>query len=121
MADGRPFKVAAAAGGCELTFTEGPAPPRADGMRAEGFDDGKGTYLRSTVSMRWQVEINDSLALLSDESVRRWEAELRSSAWDHLQKFLRIYAHVSRHLEATLVLKPEDWTLDLLDARQVGP
>ncbi len=83
-------------------------------MRGEGIDDGKGTYLRSTVSMRWRLAINDPLPL-SDESVRRLEGEVRASAWDYLQTFLRTYAYAAKHLEATLVLKPEDWTLDVLD------
>src|SRR5439155_21912849 len=82
--------------------------------RGEGIDDGKGTYLRSTASMRWRVGINDPLPL-SEESVRRLEEEVKASAWDHLQTFLRAYAYAGRHLEATLVLKPEDWTLDVVD------
>src|SRR6266542_4900564 len=110
--DGRPFRVGGSE--CELIFNERPAPPRADGMRGEGIDDGKGTYLRSTVSMRWRLAINDPLPL-SDESVRRLEGEVRASAWDYLQTFLRTYAYAAKHLEATLVLKPEDWTLDVLD------
>lgn len=112
--DGYKFTIPGPSGPCELTFTERPAPPRADGSWAEGVDDGKGTYLRSVASMRFQVTINDVVPL-SDGSVRRIEGEIRGSAWDLLQTFLRAYAYVAGHLDAMLVIKPEAWTLDVLD------
>lgn len=113
--DGCQFVAHGYAGPCELGFTETLAPPRADGMRGEGFDDGKGTFLRSTASLRFQIEVNDPLPL-SDQAVRRLEARVRATAWDSLQTFLRSYAYVADHLDALLVLKPEAWTIDLLDS-----
>jgi len=64
--------------------------------------------------MRFPVAVSDPLPL-SDESVRRIEGEIRASAWDLLQTFLRAYAYVAGHLDSMLVVKPEAWTLDVLD------
>src|SRR6266545_5223715 len=101
--DGPVFVVEGASARCELSFLDHPAPERADGMRGEGIDDGKGTYLRSTASLKFDVEVPDAMPLSNDE-VKQAETQSRAIAWNALQSFLRSYAHVSGHLEALLVL-----------------
>ncbi len=113
--DGPVFVVEGAGARCELSFLEHSAPERADGMRGEGIDDGKGTYLRSTASLKFDVEVPDAMPLSNDE-VKQAETQSRAIAWNALQSFLRSYAHVSGHLEALLVLNPEAWAIDLTDS-----
>jgi hypothetical protein len=112
--DNQTFVVPRADGPCQLSFTEKPAPTREDGIRADGFDDGKGTYLRSAVTARFELDIAETLPLTQDVSERLREV-MRLSAWEALQAFLRVYAYVSHHLESLIVLEPEAYNLDLID------
>ncbi len=112
--DDHAFAVHLPDGQCELRFTEKPAPERADGMRAEGFDDGKGTYVRSTATVEFQMDIGEELPLSQDASGRLQET-MRLKAWDYLAAFLRPYSHIAHHLESRVITKPEGYALRLVD------
>ncbi len=115
VADDHAFAVHLTDGPCELRFTEKPAPARADGMRAEGFDDDKGTYVRSTVTAKFDIDIAEDLPL-SRQASDRLQGEMRRRAWEYLETFLRTYSHVSHHLESRIITRPESYELRLIDA-----
>ena len=83
-------------------------------MRAEGFDDGKGTYVRSTATIEFKMNVGEELPL-SEAASGRLQDMMRRKAWDYVAAFLRPYSHVAHHLESRVITEPESYVLRLID------